>query len=217
MNVCLISHTLNPITICGEAAAICTASDDYLGALRGALACGHESVIEHAYFTFRTEGVSRVLLAQITRHRIASYSVESQRYVEGSGLSTVVPPSIAADPALAAEYEALAAAAARFYRHCLEKGIEPEDARYGLLMGGTTQYIVTMNARELLHLFELRTCNRAQWEIRNLADEMLKACEVVAWELFKNAGAACMQGKPCPEGKKSCGHPRKRKDGRDSK
>lgn len=210
MNVCLIGHTLNPITICGEAAAICTASDDYLGALRGALACGHESVIEHASFTFRIEGVSRVLLAQITRHRLASYSVESQRYVKGSGLSVVVPESIAADPEMAEEFEIMAHAAAMFYEGCLAKGIEPEDARYGLLMGGATNLIMTMNARELLHLFELRTCNRAQWEIRNLADEMLKACEVVAWELFKNAGAACMQGKPCPEGKKSCGHPRKR-------
>ena len=212
MNIHLIGHTMNPITICGEAAAICTASDDYLGALRGALACGHESVIEHASFTFRIEGVSRVLLAQLTRHRLASYSVESQRYVKGSGLSVVVPESIAADPALAAEYEALAAAAARFYRHCLEKDIEPEDARYGLLMGGTTQYIVTMNARELLHLFELRTCNRAQWEIRRLADLMLAEVEHAAPELFKRAGCACMQGKPCPEGKKSCGHPRKRED-----
>lgn len=212
MNVCLIGHTMNPITVCGEAAAICTASDDYLGALRGALACGHESVIEHASFTFRTEGVSRVLLAQITRHRIASYSVESQRYVEGSGLSAVVPPSIAADPVLAAEYEVLAAAAARFYGHCLDRGVPAEDARYGLLMGGTTQYIVTMNARELLHLFELRTCNRAQWEIRRLADLMLTEVEHAAPELFKKAGAACMQGKPCPEGKKSCGHPRKRED-----
>lgn len=210
MNVCLIGHTMNPITVCGEAAAICTASDDYLGALRGALACGHESVIEHASFTFRIEGVSRVLLAQITRHRLASYSVESQRYVKGSGLSVVVPESIAADPELAEEFEIMAHAAAMFYEGCLAKGIEPEDARYGLLMGGATNLIMTMNARELLHFLELRTCNRAQWEIRRLADLMLAEVENAAPELFKRAGCACMQGKPCPEGKKSCGHPRKR-------
>lgn len=212
MNVCLIGHTMNPITVCGEAAAICTASDDYLGALRGALACGHESVIEHASFTFRIEGVSRVLLAQLTRHRIASFSVESQRYVKGSGRSAIVPPAIAADPDLAMAYEGLKAHADLFYEECLKLGIEPEDARYCLLMGGTTQLIVTMNARELLHFFELRTCNRAQWEIRNLADLMLTEVEHAAPELFKKAGAACMQGKPCPEGKKSCGHPRKRED-----
>lgn len=212
MNVCLIGHTMNPITVCGEAAATCTGSDDYLGALRGALACGHESVIEHASFTFRIEGVSRVALAQLTRHRIASFSVESQRYVEGSGLSTIVPAAIAAHPGLALMYELLTGAASDFYNTCLKEGIEPEDARYGLLMGGTTQLIVTMNARELLHFFKLRTCNRAQWETRNLADRMLAEVEHVAPELFKRAGCACMQGKPCPEGKKSCGKPRKLED-----
>lgn len=208
MIVHLIGHTVNPITVCGEAAAICTNSDDYLGALRGAMACGHESVVEHASFTFRIEGVSRVLLAQLTRHRLASFSVESQRYVEGSGLSTILPASIAANPRLASMFSGMSECADVFYNACLTEGIPAEDARYGLLMGGTTQLVVTMNARELRHFFELRTCNRAQWEIRHLADLMLRECMTVAPELFKGAGCACMQGKPCPEGRKSCGHPR---------
>ena len=212
MNVYLIGHTMNPITVCSEAAAICTASDDYLSALRGAVACGHESVVEHASFTFRIEGVSRVLLAQLTRHRLASFSVESQRYVKGSGLTTIVPAAIAADPELAEEFEIMVHAANMFYEGCLARGIEAEDARYGLLMGGTTQLVMTMNARELLHFLKLRTCNRAQWEIRELAERILLLCMDAAPELFKRAGCACMQGKPCPEGKKSCGKPRKRED-----
>ena len=210
MNVSIVGYTLNPVGVCGKAAAVCTASDNYRVALAGAMAAGHESIIEHASFTFRIENVSRVLLAQLTRHRIASFSVESQRYVKGSGLTTVVPSSIASDPDLAEMFETVHAAASQFYNQCLAKGVEPEDARSGLLMGGTTNLIMTMNARELRHFFELRTCNRAQWEIRELADRLLAEVEAVAPELFNGAGCACMQGKPCPEGKKSCGHPRTR-------
>ena len=91
----------------------------------------------------------------------------------------------------------------------LNNGIGLEDARYGLLMGGTTTVCMTMNFRELKHFLELRCCNRAQWEIRELADRIRDKCLEIAPEIFKNSGCACMQGKPCPEGKKSCGHPRK--------
>lgn len=212
MEVKLISYPLNAEKLCGEAAAICTAYPDTDKALRGALSSGHESVIEHASFTFRVEGVSRVLLAQLTRHRIASFSVESQRYVENSGQTPVVPPSIAANPKMAAEYEKLIGRAAMFYEDCLNEGIPAEDARYGFLQGGRTKLMMTMNARELKHFFSLRTCNRAQWEIRELADEMLRQVSIVAPGLFKKAGCACMQGKPCPEGKRSCGHPRTREE-----
>lgn len=212
MNVCLIGHTMNPITVCGEAAATCTGSDDYFGALRGALARGHASVVEHATFSFHIEGISRVTLAQLTRHRLASFSVESQRYVRGSGMEVITPDAIAADPILSAEYGVLTEAAAKFYGHCLGKGIEPEDARYGLLQGGTTSLVMTMNVRELRHFFSLRCCNRAQWEIRDLADRILRLCMEAAPEVFKGSGCACMQGKPCPEGKKSCGRPRKLED-----
>ena len=208
MKVELIRHTPNPEELCGEAAAICTAQTDYGKALRGALASGHESVIEHAVFTFRVEGVSRALLAQITRHRLASFSVESQRYVMGSGRSAVVPPGIEADIELSGLYDYLQSETARFYAICIRKGIPAEDARYGFLQGGGTKFIVTMNARELRHFFSLRCCNRAQWEIRALADEMLRLCKAAAPGLFKDAGPGCVRGS-CPEGNRTCGQPRK--------
>lgn len=213
MNVKLIAHTPNPDFVAGRAAAICVGGNLHdveccAKALKGAMASGHMSVAEHAVFTFLIEGVSRVTLAQLTRHRLASFSVESQRYVENSGRSVILPIGIASDPELAAKYVALHDKAAMFYEDCIKKGIPSEDARFGFLQGGITRLIVTMNARELLHFFELRTCNRAQWEIRRLADAMLTECRAAAPQLFERAGCACMQGKPCPEGKKSCGHPR---------
>lgn len=213
MNVNLIAHTPNPDFVAGRAAAICVGGNLHdvetcAKALKGAMASGHVSVAEHASFTFLIEGISRVTLAQLTRHRLASFSVESQRYVENSGQSVVVPEDIATDPELAAKYEALVGKAAMFYEDCIRRGIRSEDARFGFLQGGTTRLIVTMNARELLHFLELRTCNRAQWEIRRLADEMLVECRAAAPLLFDRVGCACMQGKPCPEGKKCCGHPR---------
>lgn len=212
MKVSLIRYTPAPEELCGEAAAICTAYDDYGRALRGALSSGHESVIEHATFTFRIEGVSRSLLAQITRHRIASFSVESQRYVAMTGpFPYVIPERIKelGDWAVKA-FEAQMQTIAGWYdawMNMLGKD-GAEDARFVLPNACCTQFLVTMNARELMHFFELRTCNRAQWEIRALADEMLKQCVMAAPELFKRAGCACMQNKPCPEGKRSCGHPR---------
>lgn len=207
MDVKLIRYTTETEALCGEAAAICTDYDDYDKALRGALSCGHESVVEHASFTFRIEGVSRVLLAQLTRHRLASFSVESQRYVKNSGRNAVVPPTIAANKKMAARYESLLREAAMFYEDCLSECIPAEDARYGFLQGGATQLVMTMNARELKHFFALRCCNRAQWEIRALADEMLRQCKNVAPALFDKAGPGCVRGK-CPEGKRGCRNPR---------
>lgn len=214
MIVKLIAYTPDPDKLCGMAAALCTGQDidnDLVceSALRGALRRGHESVAEHASFSFLVEGVSRVMLAQNTRHRLASYSVESQRYVKGSGLSVVVPERIAADPELAEEFEIMAHAAAMFYEGCLERGVPSEDARYGLLQAGTTQLVMSMNARELRHFFSLRCCNRAQWEIRSLADDMLRQVKQAAPVLFENAGPSCVAG-ACPEGGGSCTHPRKR-------
>ncbi len=213
MNVKLLAYTPSPDVLCGEAAAICTAYDSPIKALCGAMASGHESVIEHASFTFRIEGVSRALLAQITRHRLASFSVESQRYVAyEDGFDYVIPPSISALGEQQAEiYKNQMETIATWYRNWLSLlGKDgAEDARFVLPNAACTKFVVTMNARELRHFFELRCCNRAQWEIRELADKMLTACKQVAPELFKRAGCACMQGKPCPEGKRSCGKPRK--------
>lgn len=206
MNVTLIAHTPNPDYICGSAAAICT---DYKGsplqALQGAMKSGHESVAEHASFTFLIEGVSRVLLAQITRHRMASFSVQSQRYC-GADHGMVIPDSVViAD--LVDDLVELRRKAKDAYQKAVDMGVPAEDARYFTLQGGHTKMIMTMNARELRHFFSLRCCNRAQWEIRALADEMLRLCKDVAPVLFRDAGPGCLRGR-CPEGKKSCGKPR---------
>ena len=150
-------------------------------------------------------------LAQLTRHRVASYSVESQRYVEGSGQDVMVPGSIASNPELSKTYDTLRRVSALFYMDCLEAGIPSEDARYGFLQGGTTKLVVTMNARELKHFFKMRCCNRAQWEIRRMADEMLRQVRPVAPILFEEAGPGCVDGK-CPEGKGTCGNPRDRSE-----
>ena len=209
MNVTLIAHTPSPDYICGSAAAICT---DYKGrplqALQGAMKSGHESVAEHASFTFHIEGVSRALLAQITRHRMASFSVQSQRYVDMSGNGYVMPPSIAKRSEQAKTFDNAMEIAWDFYEMLVEMGIPKEDARYVLPNACHATMEVTMNARELRHFFSLRCCNRAQWEIRALADEMLALCKEAAPMLFADAGPGCVRGN-CPEGKRACGKPRK--------
>ena len=153
-------------------------------ALRGALESGHESVAEHACFTFRIEDVSRSLLAQLTRHRLASYSVQSQRYC-GANLDVVIPDSMAC-PELVDDIVKVRRAVKKLYDKTISLGKPAEDARYFTLQGGATSMIVTMNARELRHFFSLRCCNRAQWEIRELARRMMAECSVVAPALFEN-------------------------------
>lgn len=208
MNVKLLNQAALMEGICGSAAALCTGSDNHPAALAGALASGHESVIEHANFTFHIEGVSRVLLAQLTRHRLASFSVQSQRYC-GVTREWIVPMSVV-EAGLANAYWAEMNIAFDFYEQQIAAGVPEEDARYAIPQGVTCNLVMTMNARELRHFFSLRCCNRAQWEIRMLADKMLDICQEVAPSLFKNAGCACMAGKPCPE-KRPCGHPRERR------
>lgn len=210
MIVKLIRFTPDPEELCGEAAALCTGFEgDPVKALKGALTRGHESVAEHASFTFLIDGVSRALLAQLTRHRIASFSVQSQRYVGMQyGMPVVVPPSIEGDKELYNDFKWLMKSINEFYLRATLRGVPKEDARYATPQASCTKIMMTMNTRELRHFFGLRTCNRAQWEIRQMADLMLEECQVVAPELFKNAGCACMQGKPCPEGKGTCGKPR---------
>ena len=173
---------------------------------------GHHSTIEHATFTFGIEGVSRTLLAQITRHRLASFSVQSQRYVSYSetGFSYIVPPSIRAlGEEATARFQAQMQTMQDWYdewREALgEKGEKAnQDARFVLPGACETKMILTMNARELLHFFSLRCCNRAQWEIRSLAWRMLELVSGVAPALFKAAGPSCIRGK-CSEGAKTCG------------
>ncbi|MDR2201325.1 MAG: FAD-dependent thymidylate synthase [Clostridiales bacterium] len=173
---------------------------------------GHLSTFEHASFTFALTGVSRALLAQITRHRIASFSVRSQRYVDQSDFNYVLPEGIKNLPnadELIKKFDGQMRTIALWYgewRGLLGGGGEKtnEDARFVLPNACETQLIVTMNARELLHFFSLRCCNRAQWEIRSVAWQMLRAASEVAPNLFASAGPACLNG-VCPEGKKSCG------------
>lgn len=210
MTVLLMSHTDKPDLLCGRAAAMCTGyAGDPVKALKGAMASGHESVAEHACFTFVIEGVSRVLLAQLTRHRLASFSVQSQRYCGCEPEDVIIPQSIR-DKGFRGTMTMLLTRIAGTYEALIEEGVPEEDARFVLPQGVTTRLMMTANARELRHFFSLRCCNRAQWEIRELADEMLRQCREVAPLLFADAGCACMAGKPCPEGSRCCGKPRGR-------
>ena len=238
--VTLITHTPNPEMIIAAAAKLCYSSSsidtlmdklteekaaEFVEMLAG---MGHQSPIEHVSFTFGIEGVSRSLLAQITRHRIASFSVQSQRYVREKAFSFVTPPEIEADAQAKALFlEAMDHAIASYdaladllkEKHTatlLAQGVEEkaarrqaekmaiEDARFVLPNAADTNMIVSMNARELLHFFRQRCCNRAQWEIRAVAREMLRLVAQVAPTLFVAAGPACVSG-PCPEGRMSYG------------
>jgi thymidylate synthase (FAD) len=165
---------------------------------------GHASLWEHASFTFTLENVSRSLLAEITRHRIASFSVKSQRYVKERNFDHIMPPTIEANGDAAAVFDRVMAAAGEAYNALLELGIPPEDARFVLPNACCTHIVVTMNARELLHFFRLRCCHRAQWEIRAVAEEMLRLAREAAPLLFDKAGPSCVWG-GCGEGKLSCG------------
>lgn len=209
MNVTLIQATNFPEQLCGAAAAVCTNTKDYEKSLKHALASGHTSVLEHAVFTFKVEGLSRAALAQLTRHRLASFDVQSQRYVKLDDPELVIPDSIR-DSDFAAEAESTMRYVMNLYQRMVEAGIPCEDARYVTPQAVPTTLIMTMNARELLHFFSLRCCNRAQWEIRELADEMLKICKEISPVIFEKAGPGCVTN-ICPE-KRPCGHPRRRDD-----
>lgn len=206
MKVNLIRYTSFPEELCGQAAAVCTDSGNYESALRHAVGSGHTSVLEHAVFTFQVEGISRACLAQLTRHRLASFDVQSQRYVKLDEWEAKMPPSIGNNPDAFEKANASIQYSMKAYKELMEMGIPAEDARYVTPQAVTTKLIMTMNARELLHFFSLRTCNRAQWEIRDLADAMLKICRRVAPEIFGKAGPGCVTG-CCPE-KKPCGRAR---------
>lgn len=186
---------------CVTAAGMCYNAKNPYKALMNAMQSGHESVAEHATFSFLIEGISRVTLAQLTRHRLASFSVQSQRYC-GADLDLVMPETIIQARALK-EVQKLAEHVNIVYEHLLSKGVPQEDARYFTLQAGKTRLVMTMNIRELRHFFSLRCCNRAQWEIRELANEMLKLCKEEAPDLFKDAGPGCVRG-ACPEGDRSC-------------
>lgn len=189
---------------------------------------GHESPIEHISFTFGIEGVSRTLLAQITRHRLASYSVQSQRYVDlQNSFGFIMPEAIKNNEKAKDLFEKSMIDNEETYRKIIDALVNEytkdvtdksqiraltkkalEDARFVLPNACETKMVVTMNARSLLNFFSLRCCNRAQWEIRDVANQMLDLVLDVAPTVFKNAGAPCTFGK-CPEGNMSCGQKQK--------
>ena len=202
MNVRMIRCTPDADGICGLAAAKCYGGSNPENALETALKHGHTSVAEHACFTFEIDGLSRVALAQLTRHRHASFSVESQRYC-GADERPFIRPKSFKDKAYVGSVDAMLYELEDLYHSMVMDGVPKEDARMILPQGIATNLIMTMNARELLHFFNLRCCRRAQWEIRDLAWEMLKLCQIAAPKLFEKAGPSCVSG-TCPEGSRSC-------------
>ena len=245
MKVNLLCHTPNPEKTIAAAARLCYSNSgadelfdgmteekasDYVAMLER---LGHESPLEHVTFTFTIEGVSRAFLAQITRHRIASYSVQSQRYVNKEGhFDFILPPAIEENEEALAEYNRIMDLCAESYAKLTEilrkKAAEElvacgkneeeawklaekkaiEDARFVLPNACDTKMIVTMNVRSLHNFFRLRCCSRAQWEIRAVADEMLRLCREAAPSLFAHAGPACVSKGKCSEGRMTCGKPR---------
>lgn len=214
MTVTLISNTADPIRTVARACWICTHASwptdadlhpDRSGPLvRRVIASGHHSVLEHASFSFSIEGISRACSHQLVRHRIGtSISQQSQRYVNlnpEAGEWYVVPPGMEKNIGYHQEMRR----AGTEYQLAVENGTPAEDARFLLPNAACTKLVLTMNARALHHFFSLRCCTRAQWEIRDLANEMLRQCRRVAPVLFETAGPACKRG-PCPEGNKGCG------------
>lgn len=212
----VLSHTAEPEHTVAMAARLCYSGRE-IGELRAdlgdaearellekLLSMGHVSALEHAQFTLGIEGVSRACSHQLVRHRLASYSQQSQRYVRLHDVRAVVPPSIADRPEAAAQFRAKLDELWALYARWVEDGIPAEDARYLLPNACETKLVVTMNARELRHFFRLRLCRRAQWEIRDLALAMLQAVTPLAPTLFRGAGPSCLDG-ACPEGAYSCG------------
>ena len=217
MQVKLVRHTPEPERTVAMSARLCYSpigaaqleekiSDEQAAKLvRKLVSMGNFSTLEHVTFTFAIEGVSRVLTHQLVRHRIASYSQQSQRYVKEHDFETIVPPSIAKNPEAKAKFTALMTEIQNLYNEFTEAGVLAEDARYILPNATETKIVCTFNARSLLNFFSLRCCTRAQWEIRALANEMLRQVKEVAPVIFENAGPTCVSEGVCHEGEMSCG------------
>ena len=219
MQVELLYHTPDPERAVATAARLCyapvgaselmeTLSEERIrNVLKTIMTGGHFSTLEHASYTFAIDGVSRALTHQLVRHRLASFNQQSQRYVSYTdGLETVKPESIAANEQANRLFDDMIERTVEAYQAFLAAGIPAEDARYILPNAAETKIVVTMNIRELLHFFSLRCCNRAQWEIRELAWKMLELARPTAPYIFATAGPGCVRG-ACPEGKMTCGSP----------
>jgi thymidylate synthase (FAD) len=216
MHVELVTYTPEPEATVALAARLCYSARDVTelrdnlnrseveSLLRHLVSAGHLSPAEHASFTFAIAGVSRALSHQLVRHRIASYSQKSQRYVDEKDFTYVTPPSIAANPETAAVFQAQIALIQNAYWE-LAKVVPREDARYLLPNATETQLVCTFNARSLYNFFRLRCCRRAQWEIRDLAYMIREEVRRVAPVLFALAGPSCETEEICWEGEFSCG------------
>ena len=224
LNVILLRHTPEPEEVVAMAAKLCYSpanvedlkqkieTKDQAAFVEKLATIGHLSPIEHVSFTFGIEGISRACSHQLVRHRVASYSQQSQRYVREDSFDYVIPPSIKQDPATTKEFEQFMAEAQARYTAILkrleERGFKGEagnqDARYLLPNAAETKIVVTMNARELLHFFRVRCCNRAQWEIREMADRMLALVKKSSPTIFGKSGPGCLYA-ACPEGTMTCG------------
>jgi len=215
MNVKLIGFTPNPEKIPAMAAKLThsktkpeeldkTSDKELKAILEQVVSLGHTSVIEHTNFTFAISDVSRSLTHQLVRHRIASYAQQSQRYVNLKEPNYVTPPKISKNKDMKKAYDETMNDIWGQYNQLLEMNIPAEDARYVLPNAACTNIIVTINARSLQNFFELRCCQHAQWEIRQLANKMLQEVKKIAPIIFKNAGPACKTKKICPENKKDC-------------
>ena len=241
MNVILIAHTPEPEKVVSSSAKLCYSDSGINTIMEGLnekniaqyidmlVSIGHESVMEHVSFTFGIEGISRACSHQLVRHRIASYSQKSQRYVNEDGFDFITPPAIEEIPEAKAEFDGMIEKITESYskiadilteKHKVDfmaQGLEEktalskarklanEDARFLLPNACETKIVVTMNVRSLFNFFRHRCCNRAQWEIRAVANEMLRQCLAVAPNIFAHAGPSCVADGKCPEGKMSCG------------
>ncbi len=217
LKVELLQHNSASEKIAALAARLCYSGSDLQGLseqvsateqnefIEKLASMGHYSVFEHVSFTFGVEGVSRALTHQLVRHRVASYSQQSQRYVKlGDSFPYIMPITISEDEKASAIFENAMKEMAKAYKALSDLGMPAEDARYVLPNACETKIIISMNARELLHFFSLRSCLRAQWEIRQLSDKMLYLAYQAAPAIFKKAGPGCCN-KGCPEGKFTCG------------
>lgn len=234
MKVNLLTHTPDPDKIIAAAAKLCYSSsgiDDIMDNLTDEaiqkfmdmlMSLGHESPVEHVTFTFGIEGISRACSHQLVRHRIASYSQKSQRYVSEDGFEFIIPPSIKDNPEALDKFMKTMEIIQTSYdkvRSLIKSSISRnenldiksaekranEDARFLLPNACETKIIVTMNIRSLFNFFKHRCCNRAQWEIRAVAMEMLRLCMEVAPNIFRHAGPDCVAKGQCNEGKMTCG------------
>ena len=232
LKVILVEHTPNPEVLIAKAAKLCYSpvgidkmneamdSESTLKFINMLMSMGHESPVEHVTFTFAVEGVSRSLTHQLVRHRMASYSQQSQRYVKLDQFEYIVPPAIEKDIRAREVYIEAMENSQKAYSEIADILIDKyaaegmkqgaaekkaiEDARYVFPNACETKIVVTMNVRSLFNFFHHRCCNRAQWEIRELAFQMLKIVKQVSPAIFKYAGPSCLAGE-CPEGTMTCG------------